>query len=261
MRFSLTRRKALKGLAMTSVAGGSAQPAVGQEAGAPVPTAAAEQPQGVCVFFPQAVEGPYYFDPQLVRSDITDGRPGLPLALTLRVIDSGPCTPRAGARVDIWHADAGGVYSGYAGQGDARNVSTKGKSYLRGTQTTDGDGKVTFRSIYPGWYPGRTPHIHIKVFLDERTVLTGQAYFPDEISAAVYREQEPYKSRPVADTSNATDFIFKAGEREGGGTVFATQAAGAEVKASLLIAVDRTGQAARNKGGWRGLWRSFTGGN
>ncbi|MGE3066806.1 MAG: intradiol ring-cleavage dioxygenase, partial [Hyphomicrobiaceae bacterium] len=218
-------------------------------------TTPALQPQGVCTLFPQAVEGPYYFDPHLVRGDITEGRPGLPMRLDLRVIESGSCRPIAGARVDVWHADAGGIYSGYAGQGDARSVSTKGQVYLRGTQMTDGNGAVAFTSIYPGWYPGRTPHVHVKVFLDTRTLVTGQVYFPDALSARIYRERQPYAGRPVPDTTNATDGIFRSGQRDGGGIVFAVLDQPDLLVASLTLAVDRSGAAARRADGWLGALR------
>lgn len=254
MRF--TRRETLRGLAAgTAGAGLLTPPALAGTSQAP----AASQPQGACVLFPQAVEGPFYFDPKLVRRDISDGQPGYPIDLTLRVIELGSCTPIAGARVDIWHADAGGVYSGYSGQGDRGDVSAKGKTHLRGTQMTDGSGNVTFRSVYPGWYPGRTPHIHVKVFLDSQTVLTGQVYFPDELSARIYKEKAPYASRPVADTTNTQDFIFRRSVKEGGGIVFAIDEASEILSAALVIAVDRTGPAPGRASGLRQFWRDLMG--
>ncbi|MGQ0672010.1 MAG: intradiol ring-cleavage dioxygenase [Hyphomicrobium sp.] len=259
MAIGLSRRQALRGLAAGAAATTVDVPSAraGTPATQPAPAA---QPAGQCVLFPQAVEGPYYFDPKLVRADIAEGRPGAPLKLVLKVIESGPCTPIAGSRVDVWHADAGGVYSGYAGQGDTRNVSTKGETYLRGTQTTDASGSASFLTVFPGWYPGRTPHIHVKAFLDAKTVLTGQMYFPEELFARVYRERAPYSSRPVADTTNGTDFLFKSGEREGGGILFAVKEEADLIVASLVIAVDRSGEAAAKSGGWRGMLRGLFGG-
>ncbi len=259
MPLSLNRREALRRL----IAGTAGVPLIsGAEAGtapAPVPQTPAAQPTGACVLTPQAMEGPFYFDPALVRADITEGSPGASLDLTLRIIEHGPCTPIPNARVDIWHADARGIYSGYDGQGDNGRASAKGEKYLRGTQFTGADGRVTFRSVFPGWYPGRTPHIHIKVFLDKLTVLTGQVYFPDDVSARIYRDRAPYNVRPVADTANAGDFLFKAGEREGGGIVLATEEQdGGLVTASLLVAVDRSGEAAKSQG-WRRILREMMG--
>ena len=161
--------------------------------------------------------------------------------MRLRVIELGSCKPIPDSRVDIWHADAGGVYSGYANQGDARNISAKGETYLRGTQMTAADGFATFQTIYPGWYPGRTPHVHVKVFLDAKTLVTGQIYFPDAVSARIYREHPAYVVRPVADTTNATDFLFKSGGKESGGTVLTIDEGKSPLLASLVIAVDRSG--------------------
>ncbi|SFM72163.1 Dioxygenase [Methylobacterium pseudosasicola] len=104
----------------------------------------------MCVLTPQSIEGPFYVDPKLVRIDITEGRDGIPLRLRLRVIHAGPCTPVADARIDIWHCDARGLYSGYPGQGDDRSIDTSGQTFLRGTQTTDSEGCATFDTIYPG---------------------------------------------------------------------------------------------------------------
>ena len=90
-----------------------------------------------CILTPQAEEGPFYSDPKLVRSDIAEGKPGVPLTLRLRVIEAGSCTAIHDARVDIWHCDAKGLYSAFPGQGDAHNVDATGKTFLRGTQLTD----------------------------------------------------------------------------------------------------------------------------
>lgn len=249
-----TRRRILGALAI-GAAGAPVDIGLGR-AGSVNPTPSQQMP-GTCVLFPQAVEGPYYFDPKLVRADITEARPGLPLKLVLKFMDNGSCTPIAAVRVDVWHCDAGGVYSGYAGQGDDRSASTEGQHYLRGTQSTDANGLVAFNTIYPGWYPGRTPHIHVKAFLDEKTVLTGQIYFPDDMSLRVYKSHAPYNTRPVPDTTNTRDFIFREGEKDGGGIILAMEEAEAGVTGTLLIAVDHSGEAARRAGGfWRRLFGS-----
>ena len=180
--------------------------------------------------------------------------------LVLTVIDRVTCGPIENLRIDVWHADAGGIYSGYAGQGDHHDKSTKGRTYLRGTQMTDATGVVTFNSIYPGWYPGRTPHIHVKGFLARKTVVTGQLFFPDAFSASIYREREPYVARPVGDTTNKTDQIYKTGEKEGGGAVLALGNGNGAILASLNIAVDRSGEAARKAGSWGNSPRRLLGG-
>ncbi len=163
-----TRREVLAGLT-ASFAG-----TLAARAGAQAPTAS-------CVLTPDSGEGPYYFDPKLVRSDITERRPGVPFALDLRVVTAGACTAMPKVRVDLWHADARGIYSGYAGQygnGSSPDRSAPGQTYLRGTQFADADGLVAFRTIYPSWYRGRTPHIHFKVFVSDREVVASQLYFP-----------------------------------------------------------------------------------
>ncbi|WP_045837207.1 intradiol ring-cleavage dioxygenase [Hyphomicrobium sp. 99] len=250
---SLSRRQALKSALAAPVATIAVEPA---SAASDTPAAAA-QPPGQCILLPQAVEGPFYFDPKLVRSDISEGRPGAPLRLSLRVIEAGSCAPISNARVDVWHADATGVYSGYSGQGASRDISTKGQTYLRGTQTTDSDGRVAFTTVYPGWYPGRTPHIHIKVFLNETSLVTGQIYFPDDFSARIYATRQPYNERPKPDTTNATDWIYGDGQREGGGTVLAMSEDGDTIVAGLLIGVDKSGETAAKAG--RGFLRRLLG--
>ena len=256
MTGNISRRTALGGLAMGATAGSLAPGAALGEAN---PPAASASSGGVCILWPQAVEGPYYFDPKLVRSDITGGRPGTPVKLSLKFIELGSCRPLSNVRVDVWHADAGGVYSGYGSQGDKRTISTKGETYLRGTQMTDAGGGVNFTTIYPGWYPGRTPHIHVKAFLDETALVTGQMYFPDDVSTRVYREQAPYTSREAPDTTNATDGIYRDGQKDGGGTVLVVGQDAGLITAALVIAVDRSGKAAAAKQGWGGFVRGLLG--
>lgn len=149
----------------------------------------------VCFLTPQSIEGPFYLDPRLVRAEIAEGRAGVPLRVDLRVIDGATCKPSKHARVDIWHADAQGIYSGYQGQGDNQDLTTVGQKFLRGTQFTDGRGAVSFKTIYPGWYTGRATHIHFKVLVDDRNVLTGQMYFPDAINEFVYANIPAYAGR------------------------------------------------------------------
>lgn len=175
--------------------------------------AAADEP--ACILTPQAEEGPFYADPKLVRSDITEGKPGVPLRLRLRVIEAGPCTAIPSARVDIWHCDAKGLYSAFPGQSDAHNVDETGKSFLRGTQMTDAAGWVTFNTLYPGWYDGRTTHIHFKVFLDQRTVLTGQTFLPDALNEFIYANVPDYGGRARQRTViNANDHVIERADPE-----------------------------------------------
>ncbi|PVM86265.1 intradiol ring-cleavage dioxygenase [Caulobacter radicis] len=171
------------------------------------PVAAAEN---VCALTPQVTQGPYWFDPKLDRADITEGKKGAPVTVALTVVD-GACRPLKGARVDIWHCDAQGIYSGYEGQGDDHQAAAKGATFLRGAQTTDAAGKVAFRTIWPGWYEGRTPHIHIKVHLNERTALTAQLFVPDALSEFLYENLPAYKRPRARDMFNRQDGIALQG--------------------------------------------------
>jgi protocatechuate 3,4-dioxygenase beta subunit len=166
-----------------------------------------------CVVRPEATEGPYYVDEDLVRSDIrTDpgtgtAREGAPLVLTFNVskVSNGSCTAFEGATVDIWHCDAVGQYSDVTD----RSFDTKGQKWLRGSQVTDAGGKATFTTIYPGWYPGRAVHIHYKVYPDTSQVFTSQLFFDDTLSQQVFT-QAPYASKgSTPDTLNSTDNIYQ----------------------------------------------------
>jgi protocatechuate 3,4-dioxygenase beta subunit len=189
----------------------------------------------VCVLTPEATEGPFYFDPKLVRSDITEGKQGAPLLLTLQIVEAKNCAAVPWARVDVWHADGVGLYSGYA---DQETGSTNGERFLRGTQFTGTGGEVRFTTIYPGWYPGRTPHIHFKVFVEKHSVFTGQLYFPDPITERVYATTLPYRERKEErDTFNADDFIFV--RQDGSDTIVNLTEEDSSYLASLVIGVER----------------------
>jgi protocatechuate 3,4-dioxygenase beta subunit len=177
--------------AATASAAGLLQARHGQAAEATA-TATSED---ACILTPQAESGPYYIDPKLVRTDIRDGKAGVPLTLRLRVIEAGPCSALSGARVDIWHCDARGIYSAFPGQGDRHAIDTSSATFLRGTQTTDKAGWAEFTTIYPGWYPGRATHIHFKVFTDDKTVLVGQTFFPEALNEFIYGNVPDYTGR------------------------------------------------------------------
>jgi protocatechuate 3,4-dioxygenase beta subunit len=116
---------------------------------------------------------------------------------------------------------------------------------LRGTQFTGLAGEVRFDTIYPGWYPGRTPHIHFKVFVDERNLITGQLYFPDPITDHVYATTSPYRERKAErDSFNANDFIFA--RQRGTDTLVTLKQEGGSYLANLVIGIDRVGQPKRN---------------
>lgn len=205
----------------------------------------------VCTLLPEVTEGPYYIDPGLVRADIREDRAGIPLTMRMQVVDAA-CAALEGARVDIWHCDAQGNYSGFAGQGSDTTADTSDQTFLRGTQMTDAQGLVAFQTIYPGWYRGRTTHIHFKVFLDQATLLTGQIFFPDALSQYLYDNAPDYGGRSdQRDTLNAGDSIA-AQAGEGAYAHIAEQSAGYD--AALVVGVSREArsdqtQAGRPQGG------------
>ena len=155
-----------------------------------------------CVLSPEMTEGPYYVAADAkIRKDIRAGQPGTPLALKLGVANVASCKPVKGAAVDIWHASAGGVYS------DEQQNDTVGQTFLRGVQKTNANGIATFTTIYPGWYQGRTVHIHVKVHISGNVVHTGQLFFNDALTDVVFK-RSPYASRPNRTTRNANDSIY-----------------------------------------------------
>ncbi|MEX0956472.1 MAG: intradiol ring-cleavage dioxygenase [Rhizobiaceae bacterium] len=227
----INRRGAL-GLIAATASGGAFMAASAFLQSRPAAAANLITGAGVCAIMPETTEGPFYFDPDLERTDITEGRPGVPLRLRVQVVDAG-CNPIGGARVDIWHCDAEGIYSGYPRQ--LGGLDTSGETFLRGTRFADADGIAEFSTIYPGWYPGRTPHIHFKAFPDQEHVLTGQMFFPDDLSREIYDTVAPYSDRDARQmTPTANDGIA----RRAGDTAHAeTARAGERLEAALVIAV------------------------
>jgi protocatechuate 3,4-dioxygenase beta subunit len=166
-----------------------------------------------CVVKPEMTEGPYFVDTKLNRSDIRDGKAGQPLALALTVIDAtgGQCRPLSGAMVDVWQCDAKGVYSGVSDP--TQGFDTRNEKFLRGYQTTDATGIARFTTIYPGWYPGRTVHIHFKVRTQAGAgayEFTSQWYFDEGLNDRILAGGE-YARPGRRDTLNANDSIFRNG--------------------------------------------------
>ena len=153
------------------------------------------QPSGTCIALPEQTAGPFFADNALKRSDIRAGRPGAPLQLALNVLllQNGRCTPLPDAHVDLWQCDAGGVYSD--------------DTFLRGYQLTDASGTTEFTTIYPGWYPGRTVHIHFKI-RNDRYEFASQLYFDDGVTDRVHA-REPYASRAGRRVRNSSDSMYR----------------------------------------------------
>jgi len=198
---------------------------------------------GTCsVDTPQVTEGPYWVDERLFRSDLRSDpstgvvQKGIPLALTMTIVNSsgGSCLPVAGAWVDIWHCNAVGIYSDegtYNPGGGTGVVSTSGQKFLRGYQITDGNGQVQFTTIYPGWYAGRTIHIHarIRTWSDSKDTATlsnyvTQLFFDDAVSNVVLANSL-YSRSTARDTTNASDNVYN----------------GAQNKELMLVTLTQTG--------------------
>jgi protocatechuate 3,4-dioxygenase beta subunit len=171
-----------------------------------------------CIVRPEQTEGPYFLDERLnrsdVRSDPTTGyvTAGTPLTLTFHVVRFSPsrCQPLPHALVDIWHCDARGIYSDVEDPG----FNTIGQKFLRGCQVTDAQGEARFLTIYPGWYPIRTVHIHFKIrtapVAKKSFEFTSQVYFPDDLTDRVHTSL-PYSSLGPRRVRNRYDFIFRDG--------------------------------------------------
>ena len=225
----VTRRGSLVRLGglLAAVVGGSAWEAASSGAGtgpAAVATGAVS-----CVLAPELTEGPFYIPNEKVRRNITEGKPGTPLRLRLTVVDASSCKPTKGAAVDVWHADAGGVYSG------EEQLQSAGQTFLRGVQRTDAHGRAVFDTIYPGWYPGRAVHIHVKVYLGGNVVHTGQFFFSYTVTDAAY-EKAPYSARPSRTTRNADDSIYVNG---GSKSLLALRKSGAGYVGAIAMGVHR----------------------
>lgn len=229
---TLDRRTVLKALSLAPVIAATLPAALRAEA-----NKAGLISTDVCLLQPELTEGPFYVDPKLVRADITEGRPGLPMVVRLQVVDA-DCTPIVGARVDVWHCDAAGAYSGVRNMGGA---DTTGQTFMRGTQMTDKAGVATFQTIFPGWYRGRTTHIHYKVILQDNAVLTSQIFFDEAVNAAIYDDHAAYGATAGARyTSNADDGIAADAGAGAFAKVRMTEPDGA-MEAALVVGVNPDG--------------------
>jgi protocatechuate 3,4-dioxygenase beta subunit len=213
----LTRREALGfmgGAAIVSLFGCLRGQSASVEA-TPLP---AQAPTPACVVKPEQTEGPYFVDEKLNRSDIRSNpadnsvKPGVPLRLVFQVsqVSDRVCTPLSNAVIDVWHCDAEGVYSDV----NDRRSNTVGEKFLRGYQVTDANGTAEFMTIYPGWYQGRTVHIHFKIRADSASQqsyeFTSQLYFDDALTDRVHA-QAPYATKGQRNQKNAQDDIFRNG--------------------------------------------------
>jgi protocatechuate 3,4-dioxygenase beta subunit len=205
--------------------GGGSNPSTGL-------TAADFDGLGTCTLLPEQMAGPFPLEEQFVRRDITEGSPGHRLRLGFRVIDA-DCAPVPGAAVEVWHTDATGDYSAFADGGGGKDEA-EGTTFLRGTQVAGDDGIVEFTSIYPGWYPGRAVHVHLRVHQEDEIVLTSQVYFDEAYTEDVLTTGE-YAEFGPPNTTWATDGI--AGDPPADGTALLLSAEGSGTLALLNLGV------------------------
>lgn len=240
---TIRRREALEALAATAAlvwtaACGESSSTTATEVPT-TPTAAGGAAAGSCVVAAEETAGPYpdrlgmLSNPAFFRRDIREGRSGAILNLTLTIANArNNCSPVANANVEIWQCDANGNYSEYAQPG----YNGTGQTFLRGLQTTDAKGNVTFTTVYPGWYAGRATHIHVKVYVNGAVVKTTQVAFPESITAEVYASGV-YASKGQSPTRNASDNVFADGTTTEMAGVSGSVSAGFDASLTIGISV------------------------
>jgi len=191
-----------------------------------------------CTLTAEQEEGPFYVALDTVREDIVLGQPGLAMTLRITIINSLTCRPLRHAAVDIWHANASGVYS------DIGSENSVGQTYLRGVQFTDKHGLATFRTIFPGHYEGRTTHIHARVHVNSHETSgkvagghiahTGQMFPPEAVYEEVYA-LSPYSAETAAVVSHAADRVWT--EQHGGEALMTVRKAGGSLSKGVIASV------------------------
>jgi protocatechuate 3,4-dioxygenase beta subunit len=183
-----------------SMQGGYPDPFTGGGAGA------------ACKLYPAQTLGPCYAQQPMTRADISDGLGGLPMRLSFLVVKSDGCTPLPNASIDIWHSGSQGIYSAYA-TGTVCNPGTDDvlkDTFCRGVQITNETGRADFNTVFPGWYKGRTIHIHFTLRLNGKAEVTSQIYFEDRLTEEILAQGD-YKARGKRDTTNTSDMLFRSG--------------------------------------------------
>lgn len=228
----MKRRRLLKvGAGLAGVAGlayfnrnGLARAALTRMSNRTTATLAPKAGADICVMTPDQTAGPYYIKSPL-RSDITEGRPGLALKLDIEVVQMPDCAPLEGLTVEIWHCDAAGFYSGYsdatvrkpfdtlvsviANSVDGAIVPVDDEVFMRGGQITGATGMVEFETVFPGWYDPRLTHIHVKVSRDGESFLTTQLYFPDALVEDIYANHPDYAPHGACPYNLQNDSVLR----------------------------------------------------
>ena len=224
--------------------------ALSRRVNADVRLSAAPSPEDdVCLLTAEQDEGPFFLRGP-VRSDIREDRDGLPLTLRVQVVRADSCQPVPDAVVELWHCDAAGAYSGYRadlarkpvdtllylGGLDTHLEPTHPGTFLRGAQATGPEGSVEFRTIFPGWYEPRVPHVHAKVFVGGTSYLTTQLYFPDDFARDVYARHPAYAPHGMSPYALRNDLILGR-YREADGLLLRGERTGERMVASCRLGV------------------------
>jgi protocatechuate 3,4-dioxygenase beta subunit len=180
-------------------------------------------PGSACALYPAQTLGPCYAQTPPTREDISAGLSGLPMRLSFLVVRSDGCTPVPNASVDIWHSGSNGIYSAFRTSTvcNPGTMDVLSQTFCRGVQTTNASGRTDFNTVFPGWYTGRTLHIHFTVRVNGREYITSQLYFEDALAEEILAQGE-YKARGKRDTSNARDTQFRTGGATPEQVIFST---------------------------------------
>lgn len=168
---------------------------------------------GSCVLIPSETAGPFPLDltanTYYFRQDIRETKTGTRLNLKLKILGLNNCLPMQNVRVNVWHCDKDGLYSGYS---QTNNAGQAGLTYLRGYQMTDANGEVNFVTIFPGWYTGRICHIHFQVYVSSSYAAISQLTFDIATKNAIYAANSSlYTKGADGTTSYGADNIFSDG--------------------------------------------------
>ncbi|KAL1702519.1 Intradiol ring-cleavage dioxygenase [Schizophyllum commune] len=196
----------------------------------------------ICVTAPEVTEGPYYINDEYVRQDIRETQEGVNVLLDVGILDTETCEPVSNAFVEIWHANSTGVYGGYSGADNAINTET----FLRGGYFTNDEGIVELTTTYPGYYQGRTAHIHTMVHLDWSQTESGQLqsssgsllhigqfYFDEDLNDAVFGIA-PYTDNTNRRTLNENDGILQGAIRQGDDPYIDVEYLGDDLSSGIL---------------------------
>lgn len=199
----------------------------------------------------EMTEGPYYGLGGPHRSDIREDLPGRRFDLLLKVVDAESGAPMEGIKIDVWHCDARGRYSGYDFDPDKQPENVQYQmpnvpgAWLRGHQVTDADGLARFVTIFPGWYATRTPHIHLKLFDGDNCILTTQLYLPEAQTQAIYEQDGDYRRAAHQDTFNETDIVLARTDAPIDGCWVELFPEADRVRGEAVLAADRAARSTR----------------